>query len=41
MGNSENRKFLPLLKRAKEESDPILQEHAEWAIGKLMSAKMG
>ena len=39
MGNSENRKFLPLLKRAKEEPDPILQEHAEWAIGKIVGSK--
>jgi epoxyqueuosine reductase len=35
MGNSGERRFLPWLKRAGENPDPIIREHAEWALGKM------
>jgi len=35
MGNSGERKFLERLKMLAESPDPVIQEHAEWAIGRL------
>ena len=35
MGNSGERKFLDRLRILKESADPMVREHAEWAIGKL------
>jgi epoxyqueuosine reductase len=35
MGNSGNQKFAPWLERAREHSDPIIREHAEWALKQL------
>jgi epoxyqueuosine reductase len=35
MGNSGNTEFLPDLKKIAEDADPILGEHARWAIQKL------
>jgi epoxyqueuosine reductase len=37
MGNSGNTEFLPDLKEIAEDADPILGEHARWAIQKLSS----
>ena len=35
MGNSGERKFLERLKILAESPDPVIREHAEWAIGRL------
>ncbi len=35
MGNSGNKEFLLLLKKASKESDSIIRKHAEWAICKI------
>ena len=35
MGNSGNAKFLPTLKSLAEDTDPIVAEHARWALSKL------
>lgn len=35
MGNSGNKEFLPALQKIAEDADPVLAEHAEWAIRKL------
>jgi epoxyqueuosine reductase len=35
MGNSGNAKFVPTLKRLSEDPDPVVAEHARWALGKL------
>lgn len=35
MGNSGNAKFRPTLKKLAEDSDPIVADHAQWALGKL------
>jgi epoxyqueuosine reductase len=35
IGNSGNAKFLPLLERLKEDEDPVIAGHAEWASEKL------
>jgi epoxyqueuosine reductase len=35
MGNSGNRKFVPTLKKLSEDSDPIVAEHARWAVASL------
>jgi epoxyqueuosine reductase len=35
MGNSSDPQFLPWLERAREDSDPVIREHAEWALGRL------
>jgi epoxyqueuosine reductase len=35
MGNSGERKFLDALDRLTQDEDPIIAEHAEWAIGRL------
>ena len=37
MGNSGNRDFLPLLERLAESPDPVVREHAEWAMHELQS----
>lgn len=39
MGNSGDGKFLPRLQQLREHDDPIIREHAEWAIAQLASAK--
>jgi epoxyqueuosine reductase len=33
MGNSGDEKFLPTLKRLAEDADPVVAEHARWALG--------
>ncbi|HWP84170.1 MAG TPA: tRNA epoxyqueuosine(34) reductase QueG [Terriglobia bacterium] len=38
MGNSGNRKFLPLVERLARHPDPIVREHAQWALARLNSA---
>jgi epoxyqueuosine reductase len=38
MGNSGNHKFAPWLERAREHADPVIREHAEWAVEQLQSA---
>jgi epoxyqueuosine reductase len=35
MGNSGDKKFVPTLKRLSEDSDPMVAEHARWAVTKL------
>jgi epoxyqueuosine reductase len=35
MGNSGNKKFMPTLKKLTDDSDPIVAEHARWAVGTL------
>jgi epoxyqueuosine reductase len=35
MGNSGDRDFLPVLETLTQENDPVLAEHARWAINKL------
>ncbi len=35
MGNSGERRFLPWLERACALEDPVVREHAQWALGKL------
>ena len=35
MGNSGNEKFVPTLKRLCEDSDPVVAEHARWAMKTL------
>ena len=35
MGNSGERRFAPLLQQLAQDSDPIVAEHAEWAIRKI------
>ena len=35
MGNSGNKEFLPALQKIAADADPVLAEHAEWAIRKL------
>jgi epoxyqueuosine reductase len=35
MGNSRDSKFLPRLQSLREHSDPIVRQHAEWAIKRL------
>jgi len=37
IGNSENKKFVPLLKGMCEKANAVLQEHAEWAISRVVS----
>jgi epoxyqueuosine reductase len=32
MGNSGDKKFLPMLKKLSEDSDPVVAEHARWAL---------
>jgi len=35
MGNSRNKKFMPTLKRLSEDPDPLVAEHAQWALTEL------
>jgi epoxyqueuosine reductase len=35
MGNSGDRRFIPWLEAAADHPDPLVQEHAAWALGKL------
>jgi epoxyqueuosine reductase len=35
MGNSGDQKFLPTLKKLAEDSDPVVAEHATWALKHL------
>ena len=35
MGNSDNKKFVPTLKKLCEDSDPVVAEHARWAMATL------
>src|SRR5450755_23760 len=35
MGNSGNKSFLPTLRKLTEDSDPVVAEHANWALSKL------
>ncbi len=35
MGNSSDPRFLPWLERAREHPDPIVREHAEWALEQI------
>jgi epoxyqueuosine reductase QueG len=37
MGNSGNTKFLGSLKKLVDDEDPIVAEHARWAISRLRS----
>jgi epoxyqueuosine reductase len=39
MGNSGEMKFLPRLKSLREHADPMVREHAEWAIAQLGKIK--
>lgn len=39
MGNSGNRRFVPWLERARTHPDPLVREHAEWALENLMATK--
>jgi epoxyqueuosine reductase len=39
MGNSGDSGFLPKLQQLREHNDPVVREHAEWAITQLVSAK--
>jgi epoxyqueuosine reductase len=40
MGNSGDAELLPHLRRLREHADPIVREHAEWAIEKLLKARL-
>ncbi len=40
MGNSEDARFIPWLERVREHSEPVLREHAQWALERLQ-AKSG
>ena len=35
IGNSGDRKFVPTLRKLAEDSDPVVAEHARWALEKL------
>ncbi len=35
MGNSGDKKFVPTLKKLSEDSDPVVAEHARWALARL------
>ncbi|MCS7024790.1 MAG: tRNA epoxyqueuosine(34) reductase QueG [Bryobacteraceae bacterium] len=38
MGNSKQAKFLPALERLAEHSDPVVAEHARWAIAQILES---
>lgn len=40
-GNSGNPRYLPLLKKLLHDSEPLIRNHAEWAIGKIEDAMDG
>jgi epoxyqueuosine reductase len=35
MGNSKNRRFVPVLEKLATDEDPVVAEHARWAVNKL------
>jgi len=35
MGNSRDRRFMPVLEKLVEDEDPVVAEHARWAKRKL------
>jgi epoxyqueuosine reductase len=37
MGNSRDPRFVPWLERARTQPDPVVREHAAWALGRLQS----
>lgn len=39
MGNSQNKQYLPLLKKLLSEDNTIIKNHAEWAIERILSSK--
>ncbi|MBI4461101.1 MAG: tRNA epoxyqueuosine(34) reductase QueG [Acidobacteria bacterium] len=39
MGNSKRPKFLPILQKLANDSDPIVREHAQWALRQFDSSK--
>ena len=39
MGNSRLPKFRPVLEKLAQHPDPIVQEHARWALGQLPAGK--
>lgn len=39
MGNSRDRRFLPRLEKLSRHEDPIVREHAEWALAQLTASK--
>jgi epoxyqueuosine reductase len=41
MGNSGHKGFVPWLKRAEQDSDPVVREHAAWAIERLRGQSSG
>jgi hypothetical protein len=41
MGNSGNRKFVDVLRRLREDEDPVVAESAGWALQKLMGEESG
>ncbi len=40
MGNSRDQKFMPTLKKLCEDSDPLVAEHARWAVARLERAAL-
>jgi epoxyqueuosine reductase QueG len=40
MGNSGERKFLPLLERLAGDEDEVVKESAEWAVAKLAEIRI-
>jgi epoxyqueuosine reductase len=41
MGNSGDRKFLPTLKKLSEDADPVVAEHAKWALNRTLMPGAG
>ncbi|MGA9352457.1 MAG: tRNA epoxyqueuosine(34) reductase QueG [Terriglobales bacterium] len=39
MGNSDDQKFLPTLKKLAEDADPIVAEHAKWALARHLKGE--
>jgi epoxyqueuosine reductase QueG len=35
MGNSGDARFVPTLKKLAEDADPVVAEHAQWALDQL------
>jgi epoxyqueuosine reductase len=40
MGNSDDKKFVPTLKKLCEDTDPVVAEHARWAVARLELASL-
>ena len=38
MGNSGDRRFLPVLQELCQDEDAIVAEHARWAVGKIVDS---